>query len=175
MVSKHLPKFHDFVYSGYAAGRHHLEGGGTNLLCLPEKPNWNRYSDSADSYRGHIWGAEIDMDVDSEGKVFEDRVDGKDMPCAVCMTSHSITHMFPGRATCFSGWSMEYSGYLMTNYRKRAHNMEYICLDARPEGIPHGDAGDHENVLYLVEARCGSLPCPPYVEGRELACTVCSK
>lgn len=162
------------IILGFTAGRHHLQGGGTSILCLPEEPTWARYSDGADSYRGHIWGAEIDMDTPSEGRVFEQRVHGLDLPCAVCLASRAVTYMFPGRASCFPGWSIEYTGYLMTNSRNRPHNMEYICSDASPHGVPHGGANDLENVLYLVEARCGSLPCPPYVEGREVACTVCS-
>ena len=92
MRSKHLPKFHDFFTLGYSAGRHYLEGGGTNLLCLPEKPNWNRYSDSADSYRGHIWGAEIDMGVDSEGKVFEDGRKGLAL-CSMHDVTFDYTHV----------------------------------------------------------------------------------
>ena len=131
--------------------------------------------DGTDSYRGHIWGAEIDMDTPTEGKVFDQTTDGLDLPCAVCTAPRTITHMFPGRANCFPGWSLEYTGYLMTNYRDRAHNNEYICTDVNPVGVLHGGASDHQNVLYLVEARCGSLPCPPYVEGREVACAVCSK
>lgn len=165
----------EMVYRGFTAGRHYTSGGGTSILCLPEKPTWNAYNDGHDSYRGNIWGAEIDMDPASEGKVFEQNVDGLDMPCSACLTPKSVTHMFPGRATCFPGWSLEYTGYLMTNYRDRGHNMEYFCLDIDPEGIPRGGASDHENVMYLVEARCGTLPCPPYVEGREVACCVCSK
>ena len=32
-------------------------------------------------------------------------------------------------------------------------------------------------LLYAVEASChaNSLPCPPYVQGREIACVVCTK
>jgi hypothetical protein len=26
-----------------------------------------------------------------------------------------------------------------------------------------------------VESHCGSLPCPPYVQGYELTCAVCTK
>ena len=87
----------------------------------------------------------------------------------------SVRHTFPGRAICFPGWSTEYTGYLVTNYKDRSHNMEFFCLNASPEGIPKGGADDHQNVMLLMEAECGSLPCPPYVEGREVACAVCSK
>lgn len=160
--------------SGSTAGRHYKDGGGTSVLCLPENPTWNAYHDVHDSYRGYIWGAEIDMHAAGERKVFTYNVNGHDMPCAVCLARRTVTHMFPGRANCFPGWSMQYTGYLMTNYRDRAA-FEYFCLDKYPEGSTGGIKEDHQNLIYLVEARCGSLPCPPYVEGREVACSVCSK
>ena len=164
-----------FRTSGYTAGCHSTQGGGSNILCLPEEPTWGRFDDTLNLYRGYIWGAEIDIDGVSEGKVFEQNVDGQDQPCAVCMVPRSLTHMFPGRATCFPGWTMEYAGYLMTSYLDREFNKEYFCLDSDPEGVVNGEANDNQNLIYLVEAKCGSLPCPPYVDGREVACVVCSK
>ena len=41
----------EMVYRGYTAGRHPVQGGGTSILCLPEKPTWARYDDSSNSYR----------------------------------------------------------------------------------------------------------------------------
>ena len=161
---------------GYTAGRHHIEGGGTNILCLAEEPTWGRYMDTSDSYRGYIWGTEIDITAASEGKVFEKNVHGDDLPCALCTTRRSLAHMFPGRASCFPGWTLEYAGYLMASYKGKAHSTEYICVDAKLEAILGGELNDHLNVLYLVEAKCGSsIHCPPYVGGREIACAVCSK
>ena len=52
---------------------------------------------------------------------------------------------------------------------------EYICLDVDAEMIPGGAANANGRVFYLAEAVCGSLTCPPYVNGRELTCVVCSK
>ncbi|XP_078681676.1 uncharacterized protein LOC144916423 [Branchiostoma floridae x Branchiostoma belcheri] len=54
-------------------------------------------------------------------------------------------------------------------------NIEYVCVDGQPETVPGGDANQNGALFYLVEARCGSLPCPEYVEGRELTCVVCTK
>jgi hypothetical protein len=74
-----------------------------------------------------------------------------------------------------SGWHLEYSGYLMTISEYHPAAGEYICMDGNPEPIPHGSANTNGNVMYFVEAICGTLPCLPYVDGRELACSVCSK
>ena len=52
---------------------------------------------------------------------------------------------------------------------------EYICVDKDPEVTWHGSKDENGNLLYIVEAACGSLTCLPYVNGRELACAVCSK
>jgi hypothetical protein len=39
--------------------------------------------------------------------------------------------------------------------------------------------GSHSNqdgaLLYLAESSCGSLPCPPYGNAKELTCAVCTK
>ena len=70
---------------------------------------------------------------------------------------------------------MEYTGYLMTMSRKYHSSSEYICVDGDPEDVPRGNGNQNGGLLYVVEAACGSLACPPYVNGRELACVVCSK
>ena len=50
----------------------------------------------------------------------------------------------------------------------------FVCLDDDPETIQGGAADKNGALFYLTEARCGSLPCPNYIDGRELTCVVCS-
>ena len=51
----------------------------------------------------------------------------------------------------------------------------YVCVDKDPEARV-GSIHDRNGALfYNTEAECGSLPCPPFVRGRELTCVVCSK
>lgn len=61
----------------------------------------------------------------------------------------------------------------MAGYHYNPAGSMYTCVDENPDTLH----GDHENkngyLLHSVEARCGSLKCPPYVEGRELVCAVC--
>ena len=52
---------------------------------------------------------------------------------------------------------------------------EYICVDKAAEKIPGSQANTDGTLLYPVEAVCGALPCPPYTNGRELTCVVCTK
>lgn len=159
---------------GYTAGKGHShKGSGTDTLCLPETPSWFNYTDGNDKFpRGCIYGAEID--VNEPSNIFPYRVWEQDIPCAVCMPRHNTVLMVPGSASCPIEWEEEYHGYLMAGYYSTgAHN--YKCVDSEPEAIPNGSGSNDQHIFYLVEAQCGSLPCPPYVQGRELACVVCSK
>ena len=97
------------------------------------------------------------------------------MPCAVCESPRSKVLMTPAMTGCHSNWTMEYTGYLMAGTYDQRGASDYVCMDSDPGFVPHGDRNDKQHILYLVEAQCGSLPCPPYVQGRELACVVCSK
>jgi len=72
---------------------------------------------------------------------------------------------------------MDESIFLVAGYEGYAAASQFVCLDVDPE-ILTGDkhAEQHGGKLfYFAEARCGSLPCPPYVNGRELTCVGCSK
>ena len=67
------------------------------------------------------------------------------------------------------------SGYLVAGDYMHSSASEFICLDSNAEAIV-GSAANHDGkTFYLAEGYCGSLPCPPYVQGRELTCVVCSK
>ncbi|KAH3806514.1 hypothetical protein DPMN_134837 [Dreissena polymorpha] len=100
---------------------------------------------------------------------------GHQVPCAVCLLSSATSLMIPGRTDCYPGWNKEYSGYIVTGYAGYSHGTEYVCLHRRPESVVRSGHNDNKNNLYFVEANCQSgLECPPYENGRELACVVCS-
>ena len=83
--------------------------------------------------------------------------------------------MVPGTNVCPSGWSTEYSGHVMSNYGGYAGSTDYVCVDKDPEDRPGGQASANQAMLYYTVSKCGSLPCPPYVDGKILSCVVCSK
>ena len=83
--------------------------------------------------------------------------------------------MIPGRNACYKGWTLEYSGFLVSGDYGHASATEYICLDRNPDFNSGGFTSNDGALLYFVEVVCGSLECPPYVNGRELTCAVCSK
>jgi hypothetical protein len=168
----------EFVYRGYMAGdKWDQGGGGSNNLCIPEDPTWGNY---VDGYNGgaEIRGTELEADGGVSTALFGKQTNNHDIPCTVCRSSRSSHIMIPGRANCYSGWIKEYGGYVISSYPGWKANSDYVCLDEGFEFIPHGSGNDNDHVLMPVEVRCGtygSLPCPPYVDGRELACVVCTK
>ncbi|WAQ93733.1 hypothetical protein MAR_006204 [Mya arenaria] len=60
------------------------------------------------------------------------------------------------------------SGYLVAGDNHYASASEFICLDERLKMLVGGAVNKDGKTFYLAEAVCGSLPCPPYVQGREL-------
>ena len=82
--------------------------------------------------------------------------------------------MIPGRDTCPTGWTKEYTGYIFSSAHGHAHSTDYICVDDTPQIVPGSD-GDHTSgLLYVVEGVCPSLQCGPFVHGREFRCVVCT-
>ena len=51
----------------------------------------------------------------------------------------------------------------------------FECVDASPETVIGGQVERQGAFIYHVEPRCGSLPCPPYEEEKEMTCAVCTK
>ncbi|XP_022292590.2 uncharacterized protein LOC111103545 [Crassostrea virginica] len=161
------------VHSGYAGGSlyDHI-GASVDPLCLPRDPEWGIYKDGTDGYKAYVYGAEYETDTYNSMPT----VHNHDVPCAVCLVrNRSVTKMFPGRKTCYKGWKLEYNGYLMAGYHGQKAGTMYSCVDSAPDTVHGGHTNKNGYLFYLVEARCGTLKCPPYVEGRELVCAVCSK
>lgn len=103
-------------------------------------------------------------------------LENHNVPCAVCMSKvRSSQLMVPGRRDCVSGWHLEYSGFLMAGDYQTTGGSQYICVDKDPEADPAGYRSESSHNLVPVEAQCGSLPCPHYVSGREITCSVCTK
>ena len=83
--------------------------------------------------------------------------------------------MIPGRKSCMDGWTEEYHGYLMSSKYDEISQRNYVCVDHAPEADKSGFLNQGGATLWPVEAGCGSLPCPDYVNYRELTCVVCSQ
>lgn len=164
----------ELLYTGYAGGTHHNhKGGGANVLCLTGDPLWNKYDDKGEG-GALIYGTGYEYGSRKKYPQFDTSLDEYNTPCSVCYTTRSSSIMIPGRNKCYDGWTLEYHGYLFGNHYDDEGPSEFICIDSNPEKSASTRSED-QSLLHISEIRCGALPCPPYVEGREVTCVVCSR
>ena len=160
------------VYSGIVAGPHSSHsGGGSNPQCLPLNPSYHKYHSGSQHDRSFIYGTEYERT-----DPLLPNSDNIDVPCAVCyVQTRSSMYMIPARYSCPIGWTREYYGFLMSE-RSTHHRTQYLCVDRSLTVLPNTLRKDRRGLEFFpVEGRCGSLPCPPYEETKELTCAVCTK
>ena len=162
----------ELVYAGRAAGTHFQQKGGTNdYLCLPEEPQYLAYKPGVQGYNP-IHGAEYQTDNYQP----LDHLHNHNVPCVVChSTLRESVLMIPARMSCPDTWTLEYSGYLMTEYRGHGGRTSAECVDKDPETVPGEVANTNGAMFHLIEATCNGLQCPPYNAEKELTCAVCTK
>jgi len=162
----------DIVYKGRMGGERYTHpGGGVNILCLPNNPKYGKYKDGQQN-AGFVYGAEYELQFNP----FKKNLHNHDAPCVVCyVKSRGSMLLMPARNDCPSGWNEEYHGYLMTAHYSEKNQKDFICVDEDAEHVPGSKRSDNGALLYPVEGQCVSLPCGPYVAGRELTCAVCTK
>ena len=164
------------VYSGRAGGPYYTQsGGGSNPQCLPLDPNFLTPISGHQPDRSYMYGAEYETSTDSNSHVHG--CHNTDVPCAVCHVSNrTAVYMVPAKYTCPSGWTREYYGYLMSSlHTSNRHHLQYTCMDTAFKSVTGSSANSNGLLFYFVEGRCGSLPCPPYDNTKELSCAVCTK
>lgn len=150
-------------------------GGAADYICLPEEPEWGAFDDRDQDNAPGVYGTEYQFHTYNNDAFFGQDLSEHDAPCALCHTSRSAVVMIPGRKSCYNGWATEYSGYLVSVSPRFPSASNYVCVDARAE-VEFGDTENRNGkLMYLVEAECGTLKCPPYVQDREITCVVCSK
>ena len=157
------------VYEGIAAGSHYSQkGGGSNRLCLPKVPKYSNYQPGVQDH-SPLHGSEYQLQSGSPLPTATDH----NVPCAVCCVStRSAVYVVPAWDYCPSGWTLEYSGYLMSE-RFNHHRTSFECVDKDSESIPGSAANTNGAVFYHVEATCNGLPCPPcprHSEGADVCC-----
>ena len=160
------PSSAELVYSGLVGGGlFSKKGSAPDVLCLPENPV---LEDLAMPYLySEIYGAEFQ--TSSAGS------DNRDPVCAVCRTPRPTTVMVPATNVCESGWTSEYSGYLMGGSPNHPSGHEFVCVDSSLESRPNSSSNDDGLLLFFTFTKCGSLPCPAYRDKKAVTCVVCSK
>ena len=149
------------------------QGGGSNYLCLPLNPIFDRISAGSQGY-SYIYGTEYQKQP--YPNMFHKNLHDQDALCAVCHAESRGSHvMIPARNICPSGWTLEYKGYLMSARLVHKGRTQFVCVDGTAEATAGSQRDQDGALLYFVESHCGSLPCPPYGTGKELTCVVCTK
>ena len=161
------------VYAGRVGGTWYLDAGGAaNYLCMPDDPDYLSYQPGVQGY-SYVYGAEYQS---YQGPLRA--VNDHNVPCAVCYVSTRVAvTMIPAKTKCPTTWTLEYSGYLMSGTRihSNRHRTTYECIDKDPDSVAGSASNTNGVVLYLVEANCNGMLCPPYDPQKELTCAVCTK
>ena len=163
----------ELLYSGRAGGTHwDHSGGAANYLCMPDDPDHLQYRSGVQG-QNYIAGVEYGYYNMPSLSSFNSH----NVPCAVCyVATRSVAVMIPAKTQCPTNWTLEYIGYLMSEYRGYSGRTMYECVDKDPESIP--GLNSHSSPLayfFLVEPYCNGLSCPPYDAEKELTCAVCTQ
>ena len=166
-------KLHEYIslyvlsWTGTAGGSQYGQtGGGSNYLCLRKDPIF-RENRAGGSARALVYGAEYE-NPPIKG------LHNHNVPCAVCQATRRSVLMIPARNQCDPGWTTEYTGYLSTESYDH-HRTEFVCMNGEAEPIDNSIANHNGVLFYPATAKCGSLPCLPYMQDRELLCAVCTR
>ena len=164
-----------FIILGYTAKSvSTLHGGGAEYLCLPSEPQWTGDEVDGLQFNTYIYGVEYFGHLLPNILPDSDRHMG--VPCSVCETeNHNQLLMVPAATSCPAGWTKQYLGYLMAERYTHASSSNYICVTRQYETMTETPRFQTSGYVATVEAVCTSLPCPNYVQGRELPCVVCTK
>lgn len=153
------------VYTGVVGGSHYdSPGAAVDFLCLPIADVV--LVDSSTTYSAHLFGGEYET---------YDTHMNTDPLCAVCRSPRPASIMVPAINQCPSGWTLEYGGYLMTGYPDHKAASQFVCVDSKMAERLGSEQDFNGKLLYYTVTNCGSLPCPPYSDGKKVTCVVCSK
>ena len=161
------------VYSGRAGGTYfRTKGGASNYLCLPDDPNYLQYEAGTQGINQiagvqYYFGSHPSLSA----------VNRHNVPCAVCYAAtRCVALMVPAKTQCPTNWTLEYDGYLASEYYSHDSRTMYECVDKSPESVPGLNANSNPTACLIpVEPYCNGLSCPPYDAGKELTCAVCTR
>ena len=163
------PSGAEMVYVGRAAGSYYSHpGGGSNYQCVTLQPKNLSYTRGTSTAVALIYGSEYQTYSNT-------KLRDHDVPCVVCyVPTRTAKIMIPGTYECPARWTREYEGFLMTAYY-RHYRTTFECVDRAAEVVEGSRKNIDGALFFYVEPRCGSLPCPPYDEQKEMTCAVCTR
>ena len=164
----------EMLYAGRAGGTfYNIRGGGAEILCLPETPEYLNGTSRIGTTLGGIprmFGTEYEFFGTSPLA----NLANHNVPCASCyVPTRGTVNMIPAKINCPTGWTREYYGYLTTEHEGH-YRSSYNCVDINSENM--GSTGNENGaVIYYVASTCHGFDCPPYENDRALSCVVCTK
>lgn len=164
----------ELVYEGAVVGSHHSQAGSSQYLCLHNEPQFLQTTPGLTLHHGRLYGTEYEPI--GNAPAFTDML-YHEVPCSVCYSfGRSTTITIPGRTECPPSWTREYYGYLMSeSYHSHHKSRAPVCVDVDAESIPGSSEANIRSILYFLETTCTGINCPPYSEGAEITCAVCTK
>jgi hypothetical protein len=134
------------VYAGHAAGADGVgavsnSGGGFNFQCLHQSAQYSETVVGQATTGARLY--RVEYETSNKGLTQMWGLHGRSVGCAVCATAGATgTFMQPGLATCPSGWSMEYEGFIMSSPAApslaNSQRTEYVCVDTAAEADTAG-------------------------------------
>ena len=133
----------ELVYAGKAGGTYFSSrGGAANHLCLPENPDYLQYRAGVQG-SSPVRGTEYQTYTGPLNSVHN-----HDAPCAVCLASARETVlMIPAKTQCPPSWTLEYTGYLMTEHHGHYRSI-FECIDKDPERVLNSAANTGPALFY---------------------------
>lgn len=158
------------IYSGRAGKAHFThKGGGGNYQCMPDIPEYGKHAPGGLT-SNVMYGVEYDVNTGGPLTKLHDH----NVPCAVCYVStRAAVLMIPAWLHCPNKWTLEYSGYLMSEHNSHTVST-YECVDSNAVPVPGSSANINGGLFWHVKVNCEGLLCPPYAPEKELTCVVCT-
>ena len=161
------------LYAGMVVGSDHREGGSAEYLCLHNVPQFLQTTAGLQNQRTWLYGTEYRH----TGSPALGNVANHDAPCSVCYTpARSTEIVIAGRTSCPDSWTREYYGYYMSEGQYIHHKSKApVCIDVNAESVAGSGSNTVRSLLYFMETTCIGVLCPPYFNGAEITCVVCTK
>lgn len=151
-------------------------GSGSDWQCFPPSLSPPALSSvTSDASRGKLYG--VRLIVSNAGPPFDSSKNDKIITCSICqLYTRTSVLMIPGTATCPTGFTTQYTGYIVTaGSLSTGVTQPYVCLDENvivgADNVTSSDSGR----AYPAQIKCGALDCGTYPDNAEVKCAVCTQ
>eukprot|EP00043_Microstomoeca_roanoka_P019699 m.225365 g.225365 ORF g.225365 m.225365 type:complete len:479 (-) comp17040_c5_seq1:24-1460(-) len=155
------PPNHELLHAGITYGAHHNHNGAPNQICLTEAPSGGAETGTS--------SLDILYPLGLGGNSGTNLPTSRIIRCARCHAPRSGTcFRMEGTASCPSGFTMAYRGYLVGAHYTHASSAGRFCVDEDFDGS-YGNTDDYVYPTRVQEASA-NIPAGPSVR-----CVMCCK